>query len=148
MNWLIKVFYASLLICAFFAVGCPLFGQDGRREMPQRAAAIPGDFADPSIIHVNGTYYATGTSSEWAPHYPIFTSTDLKSWSTAGYVFMKTPAWAMSSFWAPELFYRKGVFYVYYTARRASDSISCIGVATSHDPAKGFTDHGVVVEFG
>jgi hypothetical protein len=28
---------------------------------------IPGDFADPSIIRVGDTYYATGTSSEWAP---------------------------------------------------------------------------------
>ncbi|HEY1123954.1 MAG TPA: hypothetical protein VGE67_20210, partial [Haloferula sp.] len=32
---------------------------------------IAADFADPSIILVGDTYYATGTSSEWAPHYPI-----------------------------------------------------------------------------
>lgn len=32
---------------------------------------IPGDFADPSVL-VDGTYYAVGTSLEWAPHFPIY----------------------------------------------------------------------------
>ena len=109
---------------------------------------IPGDFADPSIIRVGNTYYATGTSSEWAPHYPLFKSNDLIHWKQSGYIFTKTPAWASSSFWAPELFFRNGTYYVYYTARKKADGISCIGVATSKDPAKGFTDHGPVVAFG
>jgi beta-xylosidase len=109
---------------------------------------IPGDFADPSVIRVGDTYYATGTSSEWAPHYPLFTSTDLIHWKQLGYIFPKTPSWASSSFWAPELFYYNDTYYVYYTARKKADGISCIGVATSKDPEQGFTDHGIVVEFG
>lgn len=109
---------------------------------------IPGDFADPSVIRAGNTYYAAGTSSEWAPHYPLFTSNDLVHWKQQGYLLPQTPAWASSSFWAPELFYRNGTFYVYYTARKKEDSISCIGVATSTDIAKGFTDHGPVLEFG
>lgn len=109
---------------------------------------IHGDFADPSVIRVGNTYYATGTSSEWAPHYPLFKSGDLVHWKQAGYIFNKTPEWASSSFWAPELLYRKGTYYLYYTARKKSDGLSCIGVATSEDPGKGFTDRGPVVEFG
>ena len=109
---------------------------------------IPGDFADPSVIRVGNNYYATGTSSEWAPHYPLFTSADLIHWKQLGYIFPKTPSWASSSFWAPELFYYNDTYYVYYTARKKADGISCIGVATSKDPAQGFTDHGIVVEFG
>lgn len=34
---------------------------------------------DSSIIRVGDTYYATGTSSEWAPHFPIFKSGDLQT---------------------------------------------------------------------
>ncbi|RYG25303.1 MAG: beta-xylosidase, partial [Chitinophagaceae bacterium] len=94
------------------------------------------------------TYYSAGTSSEWAPHFPIFTSNDLQTWHHAGYAFKEKPKWTLSSFWAPELFYRNGLFYLYYTAKRASDSISCLGVATSSDPAKGFTDHGVLLAHG
>lgn len=111
-------------------------------------AVIPGDFADPSIIKVGDTYYAAGTSSEWAPHFPLFTSKDMVNWKQLGYVFSKKPEWTASSFWAPELFYHNKTFYVYYTARRKSDGVSCIGVATSTDPSKGFTDHGIVVEYG
>ena len=111
LNWLTN---ASLLILMIVAAGCPLFGQGtdhNKENKHNQAAAIPGDFADPSVIYVDGTYYATGTSSEWAPHYPIFTSADGRNWTSAGYVFKKSPSWAMSSFWAPELFYRNGVYY-------------------------------------
>lgn len=41
---------------------------------------IRGDVADPSIIRIDDTYYVTGTSSEWAPYYPVFTSKDLVNW--------------------------------------------------------------------
>lgn len=111
-------------------------------------AVIPGDFADPSIIRVKNTYYATGTSSEWGPHFPLFKSQDLISWEQTGYVLNQTPSWAASSFWAPELFYHNKQFYVYYVAKKKSDGISCIGVATARNPENGFTDHGILLEFG
>ena len=109
---------------------------------------IHGDVADPTIIRVNQTYYAAGTSSEWAPFYPLFQSSDLVNWVQIGHLFDKQPEWTKSSFWAPELFYHKGKIYVYYTARRESDGISYIGVATADSPAGPYTDHGVIVEYG
>ena len=109
---------------------------------------IPGDFPDPSVIRVDDTYYAVGTSSEWGPHYPIYTSPDLVNWTRQGYIFDEMPDWTVGSFWAPELFYYNDTFYVYYTARRKSDNISVIGVATSDDPLNGFEDHGLLVEWG
>lgn len=117
-------------------------------EATYRNPVIPGDFADPSVICVGGTFYAAGTSSEWAPHYPLYTSRDLVNWDHIGYVFDEKPDWMLSSFWAPELVHMNDTFYVYYTVKRKSDGISCIGVATSKDPAQGFTDHGVLVEWG
>lgn len=109
---------------------------------------IPGDFADPSIIRTGNQYYAVGTSSEWAPHFPIFTSTDLKSWKQTGYLFRKAPGWTSTSFWAPEYFYHNNTYFIYYTARRKTDNVSCIGVATSRYPDKDFTDHGIIIEYG
>lgn len=109
---------------------------------------IPGDFADPTIIRVGDTYYAAGTSSEWAPHYPIFESTDLVNWNYVGPAFQTKPEWTKGSFWAPELYALNGKIFLYYTARRASDGISYIGVATTNDIRKGFEDHGCMVEFG
>ena len=89
---------------------------------------IHGDVADPSIIRIDQTYYITGTSSEWAPYYPVFTSTDLVNWQQTGHVFDEKPEWTKSSFWAPEWYQHKGKVYVYYTARKQSDNISCIGL--------------------
>lgn len=113
-----------------------------------RNPVVAADFADPSIIRVGDTYYASGTSSEWAPHYPIYTSQDLVNWEHVGHIFDQMPDWASGSFWAPELYHHNGTFYAYYTARRKSDQISVIGVATSEDPAKGFTDRGIICEWG
>jgi beta-xylosidase len=109
---------------------------------------VPGDFPDPSVIRVGSTYYASGTSSEWGPHFPLFVSKDLVNWKQKGYIFKTKPSWALSSFWAPELYYHNKLYYVYYVAKRASDKVTCIGVATSTDPEKGFTDHGVIVDYG
>lgn len=113
----------------------------------EQVQVIPGELPDPSIIEVDGVYYATGTSGDWAPIYPIYRSTDLKSWELISYVFSAVPDWAMSDFWAPELFYKDGTFFCYYTAR-GKDGISKIGVATTKDITKGFEDQGVIITWG
>ena len=109
---------------------------------------IKGDVPDPTIIRFGEWYYAAGTSSEWAPHYPIFKSQDLVGWEACGHIFAKKPEWTKSSFWAPELFVHNGKVYAYYTARKASDNVSCIGVAVADSPESEFIDYGPVVEFG
>ena len=71
---------------------------------------IRGDFADPSVIRVGDKYYAAGTSSEWAPHFPVYVSTDLKNWKQITHIFPQKKAWMLSSFWAPELYYHNKKF--------------------------------------
>lgn len=113
-----------------------------------RNPVIPGDVADPTILRAGNTYYATGTSSEWAPYYPLFVSEDLVNWRQIGHLFEEQPAWTRSSFWAPELFHHNGRYYVYYTARRKTDGVSYVGVGSSATPEGPYTDHGAVVEYG
>lgn len=131
----------TLFFLQFFAPGL-LYGQKHSR------AVISADFADPTVINAQGKYYAAGTSSEWAPHFPVYASTDLLHWEQTGYIFDKTPSWASGSFWAPEYFFHNGTYFLYYTARRKSDNISCIGVATSKYPDRGFIDKGMIIEHG
>jgi beta-xylosidase len=111
-------------------------------------AVIPGDFADPSIIRKGNQYFAVGTSSEWAPHFPIYSSTNLKDWKQTGYVFDKAPEWTSGSFWAPEYYFHNNTYFIYYTARRKKDNVSYIGVASSAYPDRGFKDHGAIIEYG
>ena len=109
---------------------------------------IHGDLADPSVLRIGDMYYATGTSSEWAPYYPVFTSSDLVNWKQTGHIFDEKPTWTKSSFWAPEWYYHNGKVYMYYTARKESDNISCIGVAIADSPTGKFKDYGPIIEFG
>lgn len=108
---------------------------------------IPGELPDPSVIEVDGVYYVCGSSNDWGPVYPIYQSTDLQHWTFVTYVFQEPPAWTISSYWAPELFYRNGTFYCYYTARR-TDGVSGIGVATTQNIQEGFEDQGQIIEWG
>ncbi|WP_080902638.1 family 43 glycosylhydrolase [Parabacteroides sp. Marseille-P3160] len=121
-----------------------IYGQQNYFTNP----VIRGDLADPSIIRIGNKYYATATSSEWAPFYPIFLSTDLVNWKQTGAVFNEQPGWTSNSFWAPELFYHNDKVFCYYTARRKTDGISYIGVASADSPDSKFMDHGPIVEYG
>src|SRR5437868_1270343 len=70
---------------------------------------VPGDHPDPSVIRVGSEYWATSTSAEWAPHFPLFKSSDLLHWEQVGHIFQTPPAWVEDGvtsdahFWAPEL---------------------------------------------
>ena len=135
------------LLLTMLALATTALAQKTGREDTYRNPVIAGDFADPSVIRVGDTYYAAGTSSEWGPAYPIYTSKNLVDWEYVGPVFAELPEWTMGSFWAPELFYRNGTYYCYYTARRKSDKQSFIGVATTKNLREGFKDHGVIIEW-
>lgn len=119
----------------------------GQPSKTYQNPVIAGNFPDPSVIRVGDTYYAAGTSSEWAPAYRLYQSKDLVNWQYMGALFKDIPEWTMGSFWAPELYYRNGTYFVYYTARRKSDQRSFIGVATTKDIQQGFTDHGLIIEW-
>lgn len=117
-------------------------------EQTYRNPVIAGDLPDPTVIRVGNDYYAAGTTSEFVPDYPLFHSKDLINWERIGAVFTTPPAWIKGDCWAPELYYNNGTYFVYYTARKKSDNISCIGVASTTDITKGFTDHGPLIEWG
>jgi len=135
-------------LCLFAVVSLLLFPAAAQGKKTFENPVIRGDIADPSVVRVEGTYYATGTSSEWAPFYPLFKSSDLINWEQAGHIFDEKPTWTSHSFWAPELFYHHGTMFCYYTARRKSDNTSYIGVATAQGTSLQFTDQGPVVELG
>ena len=105
---------------------------------------VPGDFPDPSVIRVGTDYWATATTSQWAPIFPLLHSTDLVNWRTAGAVFQAPPAWSAGSYWAPEIAQDGGRFYVYYTARK-KDGPLCVAVADAERPDGPYTDRGPLV---
>lgn len=105
---------------------------------------IPGDYPDPAVIRVGEDYYATATTSEWAPLFPILHSRDLVNWKMIGTVFEKRPDWAVGNFWAPEIAEYKGRFFIYYTGRKRGGPLS-VAVATADKPEGPWTDHGPMI---
>src|SRR5215212_1099310 len=134
----------SLLLLCLFSCGSAQ-AQTGAYTNP----VIAGDFPDPSVIRAGRDYWATATTGDWAPSFPILHSTDLINWRVAGAVFPKPPAWAKGDFWAPEITEDRGRYFVYYTARRDDGpkkvGTLCVAVATAPSPSGPYTDHGPLV---
>ena len=105
---------------------------------------LPGDYPDPSVIRAGDEYWATATSSQWAPIFPILRSKNLVNWEQAGAIFEDRPEWSEGSYWAPEIAQHRGKIFVYYTARKKNGPL-CVAVATAAKPAGPYTDHGPMV---
>ncbi len=87
---------------------------------PQRPI-IPGFHPDPSICRVGDTYYLVTSSFEYAPGVPIFSSTDLRSWTQIGNVLDRpgqldvSGAEPSGGVFAPTLRYHDGRFWMVTT---------------------------------
>ena len=102
---------------------------------------LPGDYPDPSVVKIGDSYWASATTSNWMPAYPVLQSKDLVNWKTVGSVFNTLPAWADYYFWAPEITYENGKVYMYYSAHKKGGNL-CLGVASADKPEGPYKDHG------
>ncbi|MGI8965993.1 MAG: family 43 glycosylhydrolase [Limisphaerales bacterium] len=115
-------------------------------EITYANPVLSGDFPDPSIVRVGEDFWATATSTEWAPLFPILHSRDLVNWELAGHIFEKKPAWSSQNYWAPEISYHEGKFYVYYVGRQNETNGSLhIACATAKNAKGPWTDHGSII---
>ncbi|GIJ50889.1 arabinan endo-1,5-alpha-L-arabinosidase [Virgisporangium aliadipatigenens] len=108
---------------------------------------------DPSMAKVNGTYYVLDSHNGLE----IRTSTDRTAWRLAGSVFPNGAPAEVADYtggdrknlWAPDVSYRNGKFYVYYSASTFGSNKSAIFLATSATGAPGsYTQVGKVIETG
>ena len=109
---------------------------------------------DPVMIRQDSTYYIFCTG----PGVAMWSSKDRKEWKSEKPVFDKAPAWVASAlpgfrgfFWAPDISYYQGKYYLYYAVSVFAKNTSCIGVAvnkTLHtdSPEYKWEDLGKVVQ--
>jgi xylan 1,4-beta-xylosidase len=105
---------------------------------------VAGDHPDPSLLRAGGGWYATSTSDDWLPAFPILHSGDLAQWRQVGSVLTRRPRWAAGDFWAPEFVRRGGRVFVYYAARARSGR-RCLAVASAARVRGPYTDHGPIL---
>jgi beta-xylosidase len=95
------------------------------------APVYPGDFPDPSVLPVDGTYWAYATGSA-GRNLQVMSSTDLHTWTSPLDPLPTLPAWASAGrTWAPGVLRRAGLFIMYYAVHDALLGVQCISVATS-----------------
>jgi GH43 family beta-xylosidase len=108
------------------------------------------NFPDPTVININGTYYAyatNGMNNGKMNNIQIATSTDLSNWKYEGDALPQKPLWASHTqrFWAPDVLYDSSIseYVMFYSAQNNDTSLNmCIGVAFSKNPTGPFHDSG------
>lgn len=104
---------------------------------------LPGFNPDPSIVHVDGTYYLVTSSFEYLPGLPVYRSVDLANWTLIGHVATRPAQIKVekvitnAGVWAPTIRFRDGLFYVIVTV--AMSPVGCV-IFTATDPAGPWSD--------
>ena len=80
---------------------------------------------DPFVLVHNGMYYLYGTRGEtcWGPAdgFDVYTGRDLVSWEGPFVCFRNDGSfWADRNYWAPEVHFRQGVFYMFASFKSES----------------------------
>ena len=105
------------------------------------------DFPDPAALWHEGAYYAFGTTGEARTAdgraFRVLTSPNLVEWQEVGGALLPPPGSEGQQFWAPEVVFREGVFYMYYS--RGGGAVGSIQghrlhVATSARPEGPYTE--------
>ncbi|SFB79544.1 arabinan endo-1,5-alpha-L-arabinosidase [Parapedobacter composti] len=109
---------------------------------------------DPVMAHHNGIYYLFATGRGIA----VWSSADMRYWKREQPVFAVPPAWTAAAvpsfkghFWAPDISYHNGRYYLYYSVSAFGKNTSCIGLATNEtldpeDPRFAWVDHGKIIQ--
>uniref|UniRef100_B8HTF9 Glycoside hydrolase family 43 n=1 Tax=Cyanothece sp. (strain PCC 7425 / ATCC 29141) TaxID=395961 RepID=B8HTF9_CYAP4 len=106
-----------------------------------------GYFADPFVWKHAGVYYAIGTGAaeatgqNLATVFPLLRSADFLNWEFAGHALPRPEASLGDNFWAPEIAFAAGQFYLYYSVGHG-DKNHQLRVAVSDSPLGPYTDLG------
>ena len=114
-------------------------------KIPQ--PVYPFYFADPFVLEHEGVYYAYGTGASALPDgrvFEVLRSPDLRRWTSLGGALERLEASFGSEYWAPEVAYSQGRFYLYYSVG-VGDQGHKIRVAISEKPEGPFQDAGLVL---
>jgi len=105
----------------------------------------PHYLADPFVLRHEELYYAYGTAAPSAEgwQFPILRSTNLIDWEHVGYALPPLPG--ADQYWAPEVAYADGRFYLYYSAHGIGGRDHQLRVAVSDHPTGAFIDSDCVL---
>lgn len=121
-------FLHLFIILLFTLASCTSIATSTSTEVSKEINLVP--LADPFILLYNDTYYAYGTGSE--DGIEVMISEDLIYWQKVknerhGLALHKDDSFGDKWFWAPEVYYVNGKFYMYYSA----EEHMCVAISDS-----------------
>lgn len=99
--------------------------------------------ADPFVLHDGNRYYAYGTAGLMSDgrQFRVLESDDLATWTMRGGALIPT---GHAAYWAPEVAFCDGVYYMYYSSGSEGGQGHQLHVATSRSPLGPFGDKGIL----
>jgi beta-xylosidase len=105
-----------------------------------------GSMPDPSVIRHDGWYYAFGTTGagrlEDGRIFTVLRSKDLVNWVKLGGALVPPSPNPKFQYWAPDVTFEKGKFYLYYSMGGVQDEKFDLRVAVSESPQGPYIDAG------
>lgn len=146
------------LVVSTTAIACALLLLLGSRAQAAEDNSIeytnpvyPGGMPDPCVRLFNGCYYAYGTTGDTRlpddRAFRVLTSTDLVHWEEAGGALEPLDNHSLQ-YWAPEVVFHDGTYYLYYSAGTLPDLHFGLRVATSKQPEGPYEDTGTPLQDG
>lgn len=104
----------------------------------------PHYFADPFVLKYQDQYYAygTGPAGPNGERFAVLHSTDCIHWQSLGWALIPSDG---DDFWAPEVAYADGAFFLYFSAHGIEGRDHQLRVATSPHPQGPFYDTGKIL---
>ncbi len=130
----------------------PVVAQKAEAAEAKVALDSSRNIHDPAVYRDGDRYYLFATGNG----IPIHCSDDLKVWDLCSAVFFAEPEWlaeavpGLTDLWAPDISYRDGLYYLYYSGSTFGSNKSVIGLATNRtldpdSPDYAWQDEGLVV---
>ncbi|MGC9472047.1 MAG: arabinan endo-1,5-alpha-L-arabinosidase [Bacteroidales bacterium] len=152
-----RIFVSSILVVLGGMVVSGQYSravQQGRIPTPEELKSIDYPAHDPVMIKQDSVYYLFTTGCG------VASSTDMVNWKREKPVFEKAPEWITQDmipgfrgggYWAPDIQYVNGTYYLYYSYSAFAKNTSVIGVATNKtlhpsDPDFEWVDQGPIVQ--
>ncbi len=146
-------FNTSLLLVLFFLTSTVTFGQATATKTPAgvKVAVYKNPLGvalgDPYVLYdvASKRYFMYGTGGGAKDGFATYSSANLVDWKNEGQVYFGNTkdSWDISAFWAPEVYFRNGKYYIFYSAQWRDNPTKelenfRIGVAVADKPTGPF----------
>lgn len=140
----IGICFLLAAMVALFAGCCSLCSQQTGAQYSNPVYA--GSMPDPSVIRHKGYYYAFGTTGrsrlEDGRIFTVLRSKNLVDWEKLGGALIPPSENRKLQYWAPDVTFEKGKFYLYYSMGGVEPEKFELRVATSDKPEGPYADVG------